>query len=43
MIFGLFLLLLFFIGVLFIAINIKDVKDNNSNNDTPFTDGFFAI
>ena len=44
MIFGLFLLFLFFIGVLFIIINIKDEQNNvKKDSDFPFNDGFFAI
>lgn len=47
MIFGLFLIVIFLIGVLLTIISIKDEQNNNldgrGNSIVPSTDGFFAI
>ena len=47
MIFGLFLIVIFLIGVLLTIISIKDEQNNNldskGNSTIPFADGFFAI
>ena len=46
MIFGLFLIVIFLIGVLLTIISIKDEHnnlDNKGDSTIPFADGFFAI